>query len=68
MGLSLLDRSSSASGTVWDMHGGQDAGTAASVRRVFARVDLQATALAELKRRGAGRLRGVLVTSGKPER
>lgn len=49
------------------MHGGQDAGADASVSRVFARVDLQSTALAELRRRGAGWLRGVLVTSGTAE-
>jgi hypothetical protein len=49
------------------VHARPDAGAAASVRRVFARVDLQSTALAELKRLGAGWLHGVLVTSGTPE-
>jgi hypothetical protein len=50
----VLDHSSTASARVCGVHDGQDAGTAASVRRVFARVDLQSTALAELERRAAG--------------
>lgn len=51
------------------MQGGKNQRPAASVRRVFARVDVESTAVAELERRAAGQpvQRRVLVTSGTPE-
>ena len=52
------------------MHRGSDAGdTGASVTRVFARVDLQSTALGELRRHAAGRSDKprVQLLSGGPE-